>query len=269
MSRAAILLFGVVAYAVFFATFLYLIAFVGNLQVSGLQRWLPWLADLVPYSVDHGRASGSLPVAIAIDVVLLLAFGLQHSAMARTGFKAWLSRQLPAAAERSVYVLVASLVLVLLFFAWRPIPQVLWTVSSGVGHAIAWTLFAAGFALVLVSTFLIDHFDLFGLRQAWRQYTGQQARPTQFVTPLFYRHLRHPLYAGFIVAFWATPVMTLGHLLFAGTLTAYVLFAIRLEERDLLRQLGQRYAQYQQQVPMLLPRLRRTRKPMAVGPGRP
>ena len=255
MQRLLILAFGVFAYAVFLPTFLYLIAFVGNLPATALSQWLPWLPTLVPHTVDAGRATGPVALAVLIDAGLILAFGLQHSLMARLGFKRWLTRQLPPAAERSVYVLLASAMLLLLFWQWRPLPEVVWSVDATGLQALAWIVFAAGFGVVLLSTFLIDHFDLFGLRQSWNQFRGNPARPVQFVTPLFYRAVRHPLYLGFLLAFWSAPVMTQGHLLFAATMSAYVLVAIRFEERDLLRQLGERYARYREQVPALLPRL--------------
>ena len=257
MKRLSILLFGVASYAVFLATFLYLVAFTGNLQQQGaLLQWLPQLPTLVPASVDVGRSGTPVALAIAIDLGLVLLFGLQHSVMARIGFKAWLRRRLPASAERSVYVLLASAMLVLLFWQWRPLPTVLWSASSAPGQLLGWSVFAAGFGLVLVSTFLIDHFDLFGLRQVWRQFAGRAETAHRFVTPWLYRVVRHPLYLGFLLAFWGGPVMTLGHALFAAAMTAYILVAIRFEERDLVRTLGQRYADYRQRVPMLLPTLR-------------
>ena len=253
MKRLAILLFGVAVYAVFFATFLYLIAFVGNLQATPLVLGLPGLAALLPVSIDQGGAAAPVGVAVAIDLALILAFGLQHSVMARTGFQAWLHRKLPPSAERSVYVLLASLVLVLMFWQWRPIPTLLWSATSSVGVALGWTVFATGFGLVLLSTFLIDHFDLFGLKQVWRQFVDKPAATHQFVTPFVYKLVRHPLYLGFILAFWGGPTMSVGHLLFAAAMTAYILVAIQLEERDLVRQLGARYAVYREQVPMLVP----------------
>jgi methanethiol S-methyltransferase len=259
MKRTAILLYGIVAYGVFFATFLYLVAFVGNLQQSALVQWLPWLPAWVPHSIDAGRATGPVAVAVAIDLGLILLFGIQHSAMARLGFKAWLKRQLPAAAERSTYVLVASGMLILLFWQWRPIPAPLWSASSELGQWLGWGVFALGFAIVLLSTFLIDHFDLFGLRQVWRQFTGRDPAAPRFATPLFYRWVRHPLYLGFVLAFWAGPTMSVGHLLFAATMTAYILVAIRFEERDLVHHLGERYERYREQVPMLVPRVFRRR----------
>lgn len=254
MKRMSILAFGALAYIVFFGTFLYLIAFVGNLQNTALAQWLPWLPALVPHSIDFGRDTGPVALALAIDFGLILLFGMQHSVMARMGFKAWLKRLLPESAERSVYVLLASLVLIVLFWQWRPVPTVAWSADSLAGQAVGWTVFALGFGIVLLSTFLIDHFDLFGLKQVWRQFVGRQPAAPHFSTPLLYRVVRHPLYLGFILAFWGGPVMTVGHLLFAATMTAYIVFAIRLEEKDLVHHLGDRYSDYRQQVPMLVPR---------------
>ncbi|MFT3805637.1 methanethiol S-methyltransferase [Arenimonas sp.] len=257
MKRFAILLFGVATYAVFFATFLYLIAFVGNLQATPLAGMLPMLPQWVPHSIDHGGVSSPMGVAIAIDLLLILAFGLQHSVMARMGFKAWLKRHLPESAERSVYVLLASFVLMFMFWQWRPIPMPIWSASSTPGIAIGWFVFAAGFGLVLLSTFLIDHFDLFGLKQVWRQFIGRDAAPARFVTPWLYRLMRHPLYLGFILAFWGGPAMSAGHLLFATAMTLYILVAIQFEERDLVHQLGDSYDAYRRRVPMLVPGLPR------------
>lgn len=252
MKRVSILLFGVVVYAVFFATFLYLIAFVGNLQVA-LGQWLPLLPALVPRSIDVGGAHAGPAVAAAIDLALILCFGVQHSVMARTGFKAWLKRHLPESAERSVYVLLASLMLMLMFWQWRPMVGNVWAANSVAGQAIGWTVFASGFGLVLLSTFLIDHFDLFGLKQVVRQFLGRPTIKARFVTPLFYKLVRHPLYLGFILAFWGGPDMSAGHLLFAASMSAYILIAIRFEERDLVSQLGERYVAYRGRVPMLIP----------------
>lgn len=253
MQRFLILLFGLVSYTIFFVTFLYLIAFVGNLQQTGLVQWLPWLKEVVPYSVSFGRETGPLAIAIAINIGLIALFGLQHSIMARTGFKAWLKNVLPAPAERSVYVLLASAVLVLLFWQWRPIPEVIWSVQSTAGQVITWSIFGLGFATVLLATFLINHFDLFGLQQVWMQFTRKAAASPAFVTPLFYRYTRHPLYLGFLLAFWSTPFMTAGHLLFAIGMTVYILLAIPLEEKDLVRVHGDDYVGYRKKVPMILP----------------
>lgn len=256
MKRTVILLFGVFAYSVFFATFLYLIAFVGNLQHTGLA---PWLSDLVPHSIDDGRPTGPLALAVLINFGLVLLFGMQHSIMARTGFKAWLKTLLPAPAERSVYVLLASAMLILLFWQWRPIPEIVWSAQSAVGIAVGWTVFAVGFGMVLLTTFLIDHFDLFGLKQVWRHFVGRTPSHPKFVTPLFYRVVRHPLYLGFILAFWGGPTMTVGGLIFAAAMTSYILVAIRLEEKDLVRMLGSQYQHYREEVPMLVPAVKGSR----------
>jgi len=259
MQRFSILMFGAFSYLVFLATFLYLIAFVGNLQTTGLADWAPWLAKLVPYSIDSGRASGPPVVAILINACLIAAFALQHSVMARLGFKRWLKKALPASVERSVYVMTASLVLGLIFWQWRPIPETIWSADSTLAVVIGWGVFGAGFAIVLISTFLIDHFDLFGLKQVWAQFKTRVPAAPHFKTPLFYRLVRHPLYLGFMLAFWGGPTMTVGHLLFAAGMTVYILVAIGFEERDLLHHLGRDYAAYRREVPMLLPGLRHSR----------
>jgi protein-S-isoprenylcysteine O-methyltransferase Ste14 len=243
MKRLSIVRFGVCVYAVFFAAFLYLIAFVGNLQA------------FVPRSIDIGGPPSPALLAAAVDLALILAFGLQHSVMARSGFKGWLKQSVPASVERSVYVLCASLVLMLLFWQWRPIATPVWHAQSYIGQVIGWSVFALGFGIVLLSTFLIDHFELFGLKQVIRQWLGSAEPKPGFVTPLLYRLVRHPLYLGFILAFWAGPSMSVGHLLFAAAMTSYILVAIRLEERDLVRSLGPSYEDYRRRVPMLVPGL--------------
>lgn len=253
MQRLVILLFGIAAYLVFLPTFLYLIAFIGNLQTTALVESMPALAWLVPHSVSYGRETGPVSLAVAINLALIALFGIQHSVMARSGFKAWLKRHLPASAERSVYVLVSSLLLILLFWQWRPVGPVVWSVESGAGQAVLWSLFATGFSITFVATYLIDHFDLFGLRQVWSQFRGREAAPPGFVAPLFYRIVRHPLYLGFLIAFWSAPIMTFGHLLFAAGMSVYILIGVRLEERDLLRYLGEDYRLYKRQVPRIVP----------------
>lgn len=262
MSRIFVLLFGVASYAFFFLSFLYLIAFLGNLQQQPLLlEWVPWLSEVVPYSVDFGRETDSLGLAVAINLGLILLFGLQHSVMARIGCKQWLKRVLPESAERSFYVLIASACLVLLYWQWRPIPTEIWAAHSAVGQGIGWTVFGLGFAVVLVSTFLISHFDLFGLRQVWNQFVNRPSRSLPFMTPFLYRVVRHPLYVGFLLAFWGGPTMTVGGLIFAGGMTAYILIAVRFEERDLVRFHGKQYVQYQGQVPMIVPVPGRTYRP--------
>lgn len=245
MARILYLLFGIAAYLLFFATFLYLIAFVGD---------LPW----VPRTVDRGGEVGPLGVALLVDVALIALFGLQHSVMARAGFKRAWTRIVPPPIERSVYVVAASLALILLFLVWRPISPLVWSVENEVGAAILWALFALGWLIVLVSTFLISHFELFGLAQVWGHARGAaEVAPPAFRTPFFYRWIRHPLYSGFFLAFWATPQMSAGHLLLAAGVSVYMLIAIRYEERDLVALFGADYESYRHRAGMLTPRLRK------------
>lgn len=254
VGRILILLFGLVSYSIFFASFLYLIGFLGNLQTTALAEQLPLLKTLIPYSIDAGRETGPMATALLINIGLIALFGLQHSIMARSGFKGWLTRMLPKTAERSFYVLLTSLILILMYWQWRPITgTVLWSAEASWAVTLGWSVFAAGFGLVLLSTFLIDHFDLFGLRQVWLQFINKDHGEPAFRTPLFYRFIRHPLYLGWFLAFWGTPVMTLGHLLFALGMSSYILIAIVFEERDLMRIHGEKYRQYREQVPMLVP----------------
>ncbi len=247
MSRLATLLFAIFAYAVFFATFLYLICFVGNVPVAGI-------------TVDHGRAS-PVAVAVVIDIVLIALFGIQHSVMARQGFKRAWTRVVPPPAERSVYVLIASLMLIILFVFWRPIEGTVWDARGTALEMPLWIAFALGWGIVLVSTFLLNHFELFGLQQAWFHLRGQQAEPPKLRQPLFYKWVAHPLYSGFVLAFWATPHMTYGHLLLAAGMSVYMLIAIRYEERDLVGHYGDDYVRYREGVGMLTPRLRRKSEP--------
>jgi protein-S-isoprenylcysteine O-methyltransferase Ste14 len=241
MHRIAVFVYGVLSYTVFFATFLYAIGFVGGFGV--------------PRSIDSA-AEGAPGIAVLVDVLLLAVFALQHSLMARPAFKRWWTQIVPEAAERSTYVLASSLALVFLFWQWRPTGGVVWQVENSLGRAVLYALFAAGWLTVLVTTFLINHFDLFGLRQVWFHLRGEPYRPLGFVTPGPYRHVRHPLYIGWLLAFWPTPTMTAAHLLFAVMTTAYILIAIRLEERDLSDVYGEQYAEYRRTVPMLVPRVR-------------
>ena len=243
MARAFYLLFGAGAYFVFFATFLYMIAFVGA---------LPW----VPRTIDApvGMAAAG---AVAVDLALVALFGLQHSVMARQGFKAGWTRIVPAPIERSTYVLFASAALILLFLLWQPLPSTVWHVDNGAGRILLWALFGLGWGIVLLSTLLISHFELFGLKQVWNHARGATAEPPVFRQPLFYKMVRHPLYTGFFIAFWATPHMTIGHLLFAIAMSAYMLIAIQYEERDLVKLFGRDYEEYRSRVGMLTPRVTR------------
>lgn len=243
MSRSIYLVFGAIAYLIFFATFLYLIAFVGNLSV-------------VPRTVDRSPGA-ELPAALAINLALILLFGLQHSVMARQGFKKAWTKMVPEPIERSMYVLFASLALILLFAFWQPIPQTVWNVENGIGATLLWALFALGWLIVLTSTFLISHFELFGLKQVYLHLRGSAPAAPQFRQPFFYRLVRHPLYSGFFLAFWATPVMSVGHLVLALGMSVYMLVAIGYEERDMVGHFGDEYENYRQNVGMLAPRLRR------------
>ena len=234
--------YGVAAYLFFLATFVYAIGFVGNLP-------------LLPRTIDTGTAA-PLVETLAVNLALLGLFAVQHSVMARRGFKRWWTRVIPQAVERSTFVLAATAALALLLWQWRPIAEpVLWSVSDPVGRFTLAAVFWLGWGGLLVSTFLINHFELFGLRQVWANLRGQPLPAPVFHTPLFYRHVRHPIYLGFVLAFWATPQMTAGHLLFAAACTGYILVGIWFEERDLVAQFGQRYVAYRQQVGMLWPRL--------------
>jgi protein-S-isoprenylcysteine O-methyltransferase Ste14 len=238
MKSIGTFVYGMACYVVFLLTFLYAIGFV---------------ADMVPKSIDRGLATPA-PMAWMIDVVLLGLFALQHSGMARRGFKRWLGGLLPESIERSTFVLASSLVLILLFWQWRPLPALVWQAQAPWASWLLYALSALGWVIVLTGTFAINHFDLFGLRQAWYGARGQERPPLQFVERFYYGLIRHPLMLGFIIAFWATPRMTVGHLLFALATTAYILIAVKfLEERDLVALHGAAYRDYQRRVPMLCP----------------
>ncbi len=237
-KRFTVFLYGLVSYVVFLATFLYTVGFVGNIFVRR--------------SIDAPRED-ELVTSLAVDLALLLGFAIQHSGMARPGFKRWMTRFIPESAERSTYVLASSLALITLFFFWRPLGGTVWSVTEPVLAELIYGLCAAGWLLILVATFLINHFDLFGLRQVWLNLTSNTYRPLTFRTPGPYRLVRHPLYVGWIIAFWATPTMTATHLLFAVVTTLYILVAIRFEERDLIATLGSDYRDYRRRVPMLVP----------------
>lgn len=244
MKKFLFLVYGAGAYIVFFATFCYAVGFVSALVV-------PKHIDSVPQS--------PLDYALVVNAALLALFALQHSIMARPAFKRWWTKFVPEPIERSTYVLLASACLILLFWYWQPLGGVIWQVESETARIVLQSVSLFGFGIVLVSTFLINHFDLFGLRQVWLYFTGENYEPLPFRTPLFYKYVRHPLYLGFIIAFWATPTMTAAHLLFAVMTTGYILTAIQFEEKDLLTHFGEKYRQYRNSAPMLIPFTKRVK----------
>lgn len=241
-TRIAFFSYGTVCYVIFFATFLYAMAFVGNIAVGQTIDGTP--------QVPFGQA-------LLINVALLGLFAVQHSVMARPAFKRWWTNFVPEPIERSTYVLFASAALLVLFHNWQPMGGTIWDVQAETGRIALYGLFGMGWLIVLVATFLINHFDLFGMRQVWLFLIGRPYTKLGFMTPGFYRFVRHPLYVGFLIGFWATPTMTAAHLVFALMTTTYILIAIQLEEGDLVRALGNTYAEYRRQVPMLIPRIGR------------
>ena len=238
MKRILVLMYGVISYFLFFGTFLYAFGFVGNL--------------FVPKSID-GEPATPLFQAILVNASLLLLFALQHSIMARPAFKKWWTQFIPEPAERSTYVLLSSLCLLLMVWQWQPMGGFIWRVEDPVGKAILTGAFISGWLIVLVSTFMINHFDLFGLRQVWFYFLGKKYEPLRFRVPFFYKYVRHPLYLGWLIAFWATPVMSAAHFLFAVLTTGYILTAIKFEEKDLLTHFGNKYREYKAKVPMIIP----------------
>jgi protein-S-isoprenylcysteine O-methyltransferase Ste14 len=238
--RTLTLCYGSLAYLIFLGTFLYAVGFVSQY--------------VVPKTIDTGSTS-SLPTALLINLALMSVFAVQHSGMARQGFKKLFARFASPAIERSTYVLLASLTLIVLFWQWRPMPMVVWDIANPVAAGIAVAGGFAGWLIVLYSTFLISHFELFGLTQVVTHFAGRMVEPVKFKTPGLYRLIRHPIYLGFIIAFWSAPTMTLGHLLFASVTTAYIFVGIYLEERDLVSLFGNEYRRYRERVAMLLPGL--------------
>jgi protein-S-isoprenylcysteine O-methyltransferase Ste14 len=239
MNKLFAAAYAVVCYAIFLVAFLYAIGFVGNF--------------VVPRSIDVSPTSLSTAAAIVLDAVLLGIFAVQHSVMARRGFKQWWTRLVPRHLERSTYVLIASVILLAMFWYWAPMTAIVWNVSTPALRGVLWAVFALGWLTVLTSTFMIDHFDLFGLKQVYLYLNGKGPRPPEFRTHFLYGLVRHPIMVGFIIAFWAAPTMTAGHLLFAVATTGYIIIGTRLEERDLVAAIGQPYVDYQQKVPALVP----------------
>lgn len=238
MSRVAYLLYGLVAYLLFFAAILYGIGFVANL--------------IVPKGIDGGELA-PLSIAIVVNLLLLLLFAIQHNIMARPWFKDWWTEYVPRPIERSTYVTASSLILLLLYWQWRPMPAIVWHVENSLGRCVLWIFYFTGWALVFASSFAIDHFELVGLRQVWNHFVGREPAPPAFSERFLYHWVRHPLMLGFIIAFWAAPTMSEGRLLFAAVTTIWILIAIQMEERDLAASLGDPYRQYRQRTPMLLP----------------
>lgn len=242
MNRFLFLMYGIASYIIFFVTFLYSIGFVGNFTV--------------PKSIDSGT-TGSFVPSLLINLLLLSIFAVQHSVMARPAFKSWWTRIIPPPIERSTYVLLSSLALVLLFWQWQPITMAVWEIEDMSGRYVLWALFWIGWLIVLLSTFLINHFDLFGLRQVYLYLKNQESSGSGFKTPFLYKFVRHPIMLGFIIAFWATPDMTVGHLIFSIVTTIYILVALQFEEHDLVKYHGAEYQEYQKGVPMIIPFFKR------------
>ncbi len=238
LSKGIVLVYGGISYIIFLCAFLYAIGFVGNI--------------LVPKGIDGGIAGSTLQ-SLLVDAVLLGLFALQHSIMARPAFKRWWTTIIPKSIERSTYVLLSSLLLFLLFWQWQPLTGIIWRVDNIIGIAALWALFGLGWLIVLLSTFMISHFELFGLRQIYLHWKSRTDTSMSFTTRGLYKIVRHPLMLGFIIAFWTIPVMTVGHLTFAVATTAYILIAVQFEEHDLIAAYGDKYRDYRRQVSMILP----------------
>lgn len=239
MGRALSFLYGIIAYIIFLGSFLYAIGFVGDFGV--------------PKTINSGPEAAGFWRALGINALLLGLFAIQHSVMARPGFKKWWTKIIPLHLERSTYVLLSSLILILLFWQWQPMPDVVWDAGSGFWHSFLTALFWLGWGIVLLSTFMINHFDLFGLRQVYLHLKKKEIIPIKFQEPGLYKYVRHPLMLGFLIAFWATPHMTVGHLVFAIATTGYIFIGIWFEERDLVKYHGEKYKRYREQVRLIIP----------------
>ena len=246
MSRSIIFAYGVASYLIFLGVFVYAIAFLGNLYI--------------PNSIDAAPV-GPVWRAVLINLALLGGFAIQHSLMARPAFKRWWTRIIPPAAERSTYVLFSNLAMIALFLWWQPIGGVIWDVASQPARSIVLAIYFIGWAILFYATCLLNHFELFGLRQIWHHLNGERLPDAKFRQPGLYKHVRHPIYVGWLIIFWATPTMTIAHLLFAVMTTAYILIAVQLEERDLVNELGEDYRKYQRRVPMIIPFLKFRKSP--------
>lgn len=242
-GRILSFIYGIIAYVIFLGSFLYAIAFVGDFGV--------------PKTINNGAERATLWQALGINALLLGLFAVQHSVMARDGFKRWWTKIIPSQVERSTYVLFSSLFLILLYWQWRPLPEVIWSVETGLWSGLIYGLFWLGWGIVLITTFMINHFDLFGLRQIWLHLKGEEITPLEFQEPGLYKYVRHPLMLGFLSAFWATSTMTLGHFVFAIATTGYIFIGIWFEERDLIRYHGEKYKEYRESVNMIIPFLKK------------
>jgi methanethiol S-methyltransferase len=244
MQRIVFFIYGVAAHAIFLGVYGYMALFVTGAGAS----WLP-------KTMDGPASAMNVWAALSANLLLVLAFGLQHSIMARPAFKEWWTRFVPKPIERSTYVMITNLLMIAMFILWQPVDVSVWNVDDPTLRTALWALCATGWLLVPVASLMINHFDLFGTRQVWMHLNGQEYQHLPFRTPMLYKHVRHPLYVGWLIAFWAAPAMSLSHLCFAAAMTAYILIAVRFEERDLIKHFGRKYAEYRSGVPLLIPRL--------------
>lgn len=240
MKRLSAVVYAVTAYLLFFATFVYMILFLGN------------FSEIIPKTVNSGSGVEGLP-ALLVNLALIALFGLQHSLMARKSFKQWWTNYVSRPIERSTYVLFSTLAIILLLWLWQPIPETIWEVdASWLSLILSWG-FWLGWLVLFLSTYMIDHFSLFGLRQAWSYWKGEEIQAPEFMEPGFYKYVRHPLMLGFLIAFWSVPSMTAGHLLFSAGMTAYIVIGVYFEEKSMVRRFGEKYEDYRERVPKFFP----------------